>query len=234
MKLLDFFESIYIINLPERKDRRKLITQELKKHNIPLIPGQVEIFPAIRPENVAGFPSIGVRGCYLSHLQIIKQAKERGLKNVLIMEDDLEISSQLREYEENILKRLSQHDWGFVYLGHQLENLEKENNGLIIYNKPIVTAHFYGVNEIIFDRLIAFLELVQSRPPGHPDGGPMHVDGAFSTFRSQNPDVLTLVACPNLGRQKPSRSSLSEKWFESLPVIQQIAEVGRMIKRAFF
>lgn len=95
-------------------------------------------------------------------------------------------------------------------------------------------AHFYGVNGRVLDRLVAFLELVMSRPPGHPDGGPMHVDGAFSTFRQQNPDVLTLAASPSLGWQRSSRSDIaSNRWYDRTPVSRELVGLARRLSRGW-
>ncbi|WP_228056539.1 hypothetical protein [Microcoleus sp. LEGE 07076] len=60
MKLTEFFERTYVVNLPERQDRRRDITKELANAGISLAPNSVEIFPAIRPETAGEFPSIGV------------------------------------------------------------------------------------------------------------------------------------------------------------------------------
>lgn len=43
---------------------------ELKRIGIEA--ADVEVFPAIRPIDVLGFPSIGTLGCYLSHLAVLK------------------------------------------------------------------------------------------------------------------------------------------------------------------
>ncbi len=166
MELIDFFDCVYVVNLPDRKDRRKKIIQELNKVEIPLVPNKTEIFPAIRPSSAQGFPNAAVRGCFLSHLNIIKEAKRRKLANVLIMEDDLVISKDFKIAQNSIVQKLHQTNWGFVYLGHR-EKLEQTSQvTLQPWSQPIVTAHFYGINSVIFDRLIAFLEELQQRPPG--------------------------------------------------------------------
>ncbi|MCI5210545.1 MAG: hypothetical protein D3910_17540 [Candidatus Electrothrix sp. ATG2] len=71
-----YFGKIYVINLPERVDRRREVTAALKRIGISFAPGKVELFPAIRPTEAAGFPSPGVRGCFLSHLSVLKKAAE--------------------------------------------------------------------------------------------------------------------------------------------------------------
>lgn len=232
-KITDYFQRVYVVNLPERKDRRKLIVKELDEAGIPLTPHRVEIFPAIRPDEAGGFPSIGARGCFSSHVAILKQAKQQGLNNILIVEDDLEISAKFRTDQAVFIQQLCQQDWDFVYFGHVEEVGEKSPVALIPlpFSKGVMTTHFYAINGRVFDRLLRFLEELQQRPPGHPKGGPMHLDGAYSTFRSQNPDVVTLIATPNLGWQKSSRSDIyPNPWFDRLPGFRQLVGAARTSK----
>lgn len=227
MKIMDFFDRAYVVNLPERKDRRTIMVRELEKAGMPLTANKTEIFPAIRPDDAGEFPSLGAWGCFLSHLTILKQAKEDRLANVLIMEDDLTISEQFRTDREVLVEQLRQTDWDFVYFGHIEKTEETSPATLPPFFGPLQMTHFYGVNGKTFERLISFLEELQQRPGGHPDGGPMHLDGAYSTFRAQNPDVVTLIASPNLGWQRSSRSDIHSSWFDRVPVIKQLVAVAR-------
>jgi glycosyl transferase family 25 len=229
-KITDYFQRVYAVNLPERKDRRQLIVQELEEVGMPLTPHRVEIFPAIRPDEAGGFPSIGARGCFSSHLAILKQAKHQGLSNILIVEDDLEISAKFRTDQAVIVEQLRQQEWDFVYLGHVEKVEQKSPLALVPFSKGVMTTHFYAVNGRIFDRLVRFMEELQQRPPGHPDGGPMQIDGAYSTFRAQNPDVITLIASPNLGWQRSSRSDITPNWFDRIPGLRQLAGAARSSK----
>jgi Glycosyltransferase family 25 (LPS biosynthesis protein) len=245
MKIKNFFERIYVVNLPERTDRRRTIALELAKAGLPLTPNQIEIFPAIRPESAGEFPNIGARGCFLSHLAILKQAKQDCLSNILIVEDDLVISELFKQQEDALINQLQQTDWGFVYFGHSLKLESLKHQPLEFANKlaaanskvrlqpcseSFQTTHFYGVNGTVIDRLIGFLEEVQRRPAGHPDGGPMHVDGAYNHFREQNPDVLTLLAFPNLGTQQNSRSDITPSWRDRAPLVRDLVGVARLGK----
>jgi len=229
-KITDYFQGVYVVNLPERKDRRQLIVKELEQAGMPLTPHKVEIFPAIRPDEARGFPSIGARGCFSSHVAILKQAKHQGLSNILIVEDDLEISAKFTTDQAVILEQLCQQDWDFVYFGHVAKVKENSPVALVPFSEAVMTTHFYAVNGRIFDRLLRFLEELQHRPPGHPDGGPMHLDGAYSTFRSQNPDVVTLIASPNLGWQSSSLSDITPKWFDGVPGLRQLAGAAKTSK----
>jgi hypothetical protein len=229
--LLSFFDKIYIINLPERCDRRQKIQQELSLLGIAESHQQVAFFPAIKPTHAGDFPSIGARGCFLSHLEVLRQAKAENLNNVLIMEDDLAFSRRLIQQQGAIVGQLKNLNWDFVYFGHR-ENLASSPSGMFQeYSEALMLAHFLGVNQTAIAPLIYFLETILTRPSGHPEGGPMHVDGAYSTFRQQHPELITLIANPSLGFQRSSPSNIvGYKWFETLPVLTQMVRATREVK----
>lgn len=229
--LFTFFDKSYIINLPERLDRRQEMEQELKRFGLSESSSKIKFFPAIKPNEQGEFPSIGARGCFLSHLAILKEAKSQNFHNLLIMEDDLSFRNLLVEHQDAVTKELHRLSWDFAYLGHSL-NLEPK--GEIIFQEcsdEIRQSHFLAINGKIIEQLVDFLEELLKRPGGHPEGGPMHVDGAYSTFRKQNPSVITLIANPSLGFQRSSPSNVSGfKWFDSLPVFSQLATAVRQAK----
>ncbi len=230
--LSDYFSCTYVINLPERKDRRKAVTGELERAGMPFRRGSVEVFSAVRPKERLGFPNTGARGCFLSHLGVLQSALERNLSNVLIAEDDLMISPALSQSLDHIVDRLDSLPWGIVYFGHVEKSTEMGPPGLIPFDDPILTSYFYAVNGPIIPRLVEYLEQVQRRQPGDPLGGPMPVDGALTMFRQANSDVLTLIAQPPLGKQRPSRSSISCHWYERLPVVKQAADLAREVRES--
>jgi glycosyl transferase, family 25 len=228
MTIRDYFDSVQAINLRSRLDRRRQISRELARHGMPLEPGRVELFDAVRPDDAGGFTSIGARGCFLSHLGVLTQARAAGRARVLVIEDDLQITRRLARLAPSMIDRLRANDWGIVYFGHPIELPPETPTGLVAFDGPVGLTHFFGVNGTIFDRLIAFLEEILLRPPGHPDGGPMFPDAALTTFRARNPDVLTLLASPNLGWQRSSRTDLHDlRWFDRMPVVNRVVGVAR-------
>lgn len=228
--LLNFFEKSYIINLLERIDRREKMEQELKLLGS-VEPSRIVFFPAVKPADQGDFPSIGARGCFLSHLAVLKEAKRENLNNVLIMEDDLLFTRCLLKQQDEIVNELQSLEWDIVYPGHG-EHLAPSTEGIFqLYSQPLVLAHFVAFNRRTIAQLVDFLEEVLSRPPGHPDGGPMHVDGAYTTFRMQHPEVTTLIANPTLGLQRASPSNIAGyKWFETLPAFGQLLSRVRTVK----
>ena len=85
-------EKILYINLDYRTDRKQQFENEMK--NMGLI-DKVERFSAFRTE-------YGATGCGYSHLAVLKIAKERGYKNVLICEDDFEFLVNKETFEKQV------------------------------------------------------------------------------------------------------------------------------------
>jgi hypothetical protein len=56
----------------------------------------------------------------------------------------------------------------------------------------------------------------------------MHVDGAYSTFREQNPEIITCLAMPSWGFQRPSPSDIAERHvLDKVPGVSQLLGIGR-------
>jgi len=86
-----YIDKIFYINLDKREDRKKEIEDELTKYEL-----EGERYPGIYT------PHSGIVGCGYSHLNVLKIAKERGYKNVLILEDDFEFVVSKKELEESL------------------------------------------------------------------------------------------------------------------------------------
>ncbi len=233
MPLSELFDCTFIVNLPQRADRRRAVTKELRKAGIELAGGAVELFPAIRPKESAGFPSPGVRGCFLSHLAILKEARRRGLASILILEDDLVISPLVIASFERIRELVQQTWWDIIYFGHCEEPPANGALALVSFDGPIRTSHFYAINEPALSCLVDYLEYAQLREPGDPQGGPMHLDAALTMFRLANPDLVTLISAPNLGWQRPSSSDIHSNWFQQAPLFRNAYDIARGVRSLF-
>lgn len=228
MKFDAYFSHIRIISLVERKDRQHAMMRDLSRLGMKIGDGRCEFFPAFRPEQPAGFPSVGARGCFLSHLAIMQRAEAESWPNALIFEDDLSFSRQFFEVRDRLADGLKRREWGFIYWGHFVEQPGTKRPELVPFTGPVRTTHFYAVNGSVIPRLRRYLEQVLTRPPGDPKGGPMHVDGALTMFRDANPDVTTLLAVPSLGSQRSSRSDIApNSWFDRTPVLRDLATLAR-------
>jgi len=163
-------DKIFIINLDKRTDRWDKCVEQLKTYNIT----NYERFSAVQPElkNIdrslcSGFSQlndngvVGALGCKSSHLTILKKARDDGLNNVLILEDDFLLCKDFVNKYNNMVKDISEHKIyiNMLYLGFRplercletsIPNLKKVSNAL--------TTHAYIVNKDFLDNLIKEIE----------------------------------------------------------------------------
>jgi glycosyl transferase family 25 len=97
----------------------------------------------------------------------------------------------------------------------------------------VMLSHFMGVRGRAITEARDYLRGMLHRPRGSPDGGPMHVDGAYSWFRRAYPHRTTLVYDRALTCQRPSRTDVHDlRWFDQTPGAQPFVNLARNIKRA--
>lgn len=233
MSVTEYFQHIYVINLPTRPDRKQEMLAEFENIGLGRNHPIVEFFPAVRPESAGEFPSIGARGCFLSHLGVLRDAQEHGYERILILEDDLNFSRDFGMRINGILAKLHSQPWGLFYGGyaHVGQNSLPEELMHISSGEGIQQSHFIGVQAPAINQLINYFDLMLSRQGGDPLGGPMHVDGAYSWFRRHHPDLVTLVAVPELGYQRASKTDIHDLGvFDKLPLLKNVAAFVRRIK----
>lgn len=193
--------------------------------------GHVEFFPAVRATAVDDWPSLGARGCFLSHYTVLRQALERRLRNILVIEDDCEFAPIAEEFEHKIARTLRESPWDIVHLGHCEKPEVSGPPTLIRWDRPTRGAHLYAVELSALGPLVNYLGQVIQRPNGHPEGGPQHYDGALTMFRAQNKDLVTLIAAPSIAGQRGSRSDIHGRWFDRVPGLRAAANGVRRIIR---
>jgi glycosyl transferase family 25 len=148
-------DHIFFINLDYREDRLEEIEGEITKFELT---NKTERFPGIRVVDQ------GILGCTKSHLAVIKLAKERGYKNVLILEDDFEFVLSKDDFEKELTHFFDsgiEYDVCMISYILQIENPENE----IIEKCPNInrvleaqTASGYIVHSNYYDKLIELYE----------------------------------------------------------------------------
>lgn len=206
------FDRVYVINLPERSDRRKEVLAELQRvglmHDDPLI----HIWRAVRPTDRGDFRSIGARGCFLSHLGVLEDAIAQGLDRILIVEDDMDWTAQVLSPEFDATELL-EIDWQFVHGGNGRATSDRKA-GLRMRRIPptegLGLTHFIALRQPAIGLAACYLSAMLLRPGGSPEGGPMDVDGAYSWFRKDNSHIAAFLCEPSLAMQRSSRSDITD------------------------
>jgi glycosyl transferase family 25 len=232
--LFDHFKA-YLINLPERRDRLASATKELARAGWRIGDDGVELYPAQRVANRAGFQSSGIRGCFLSHVACLSSAARAG-RHALVLEDDIALTASFPGLMQQVLEFVTSSDWDFVYFGHEETGTipTAHSDAKAVHFRPwttdILTAHFYGVHSRALPGLLSHLSRAASGIEGDHEFGPMPLDGALNVFRRLNSDVRTFISDPKLGWQRPSRSDLMPRAFDSLHSLRPLVTILRELK----
>lgn len=127
--MYNFFHDIVCINLDISKDRRKHAQDIFDRLQIP-----AKFFTATKHKKG------GMYGCFDSHIQILKDAYDRNLNNILVFEDDfLPTNSYCKEYVENAINFMKTNDeWDIFHLGYSV--LKDDHHGF----STILNGKYYS------------------------------------------------------------------------------------------
>lgn len=135
-------EHVYYINLESRTDRRKHVESQLKS-----LGWNYERFNAVKANS-------GRVGCSLSHLTLLKMAKEKELPYIVIIEDDIHFTNipKFKSLHKHFIENVSDFD---VYLlaGNLRPPVEKITNNILKISISYTTTG-YIVKKHYYDTMI--------------------------------------------------------------------------------
>lgn len=145
MAIYDFFDDIVCINLDISKDRRRHAEHFFEKLQIP-----ARFFVA--QKHRLG----GMYGCFDSHIQIIQEAYDKGLNNLLVFEDDfLPTASYSEENMQEAISFMLSKQFHIFHLGYSvikdskdgissIFNAKRCNRNIVQYNPFCTQALCYS------------------------------------------------------------------------------------------
>ena len=199
----DYFEEIWCINLDTRTDRWISVQEEFISVGIL---DRVKRFSAIKHDD-------GRIGLIKSFLTIFKDVKKRGIKNVLIFEDDVQFINNPLENLERAIKSVGNIDWKLFYLGantHEKCVVFKPN---LILLKNAFSAHAIAYNYKIYDKIIDKFEKTNEIKSLED------INDVFFCNEIQNKNI-SLMVNPIIATQRASYSDL-EKRFVNYSYIEE-------------
>ena len=199
-----YIDKIIYINLEHRTDRRLEIEDELNSFGLPY-----ERFNAIAN------PGFGILGCGLSHLSVLKMARDNKWKNILIFEDDFMFLVDRDEFEKNINLLFDIEnpvDFDVCMLSYNIITSEPSEKYYFL-NKvlEVQTASGYIVNEKMYDKLI---ELYEWAMPLLGSTKQHWIYANDQIWKKLQPSANWYSFTTRLGKQRPSYSDNGESWCE--------------------
>jgi GR25 family glycosyltransferase involved in LPS biosynthesis len=171
MRLNEYFDHVYCLNLPECKERAEMTISRAQTFGIsftlfPAISGKLfgDIHPTFSSSKKTTITNPNYMACAMSHLSIYRHALTNGYKKILIIEDDLLFNKNMREIFDESVGEIP-NDWKLLYLAWipltddlMFWNYTIIDDGFIGKNvfkaKNLWSAMAYGIDSFMMEHLI--------------------------------------------------------------------------------
>lgn len=155
--LSNYFDKIYCINLNRRLDRWEKASALFNEYNF----DEVERFEAIDGKeldltNIPHNSSLlaGELGLLETNINLIKEAQEKNYKAVLIFEDDVVFTEEMKRLEEYMAELPS--DWDMLYIGgnHVYGAPPLQISEKVLKLNNTYTTHCIAIRNTLFEPII--------------------------------------------------------------------------------
>jgi glycosyl transferase, family 25 len=164
--------------------------------------------------------SAGAYGCLLSHLQVVRDARKRGLPSLLILEDDVQFDPSFSE-KFPVFMRGVPADWDMVLFGalHREDPVPVAEN--VVRIRKAYSTYAYVLRDSIFDAFIAA-----------NDGSSSQVDVTNGLLQSNH---NCYGFAPNLAwvesRYSPVQERMADHWYLRESVVLLGSQMDRILQR---
>lgn len=201
MKINEFFQEAFFINLDSRPERRNQFESEM--HRVELGNFVKRFSASVDATTLNPGDYNRHRACGKSHHNLIKYAKQNNLKNILIFEDDAYFYDEGGlsgiAIVENALDSLKNVEWDVFYLGGLIVdksiNLVSDNLGKV---NTVLTAHAWAINNCGYDKILQYVP---------------ETDSAIDGWVGQRSHIIKYIAYPLAVPQRQGASDLDAHGF---------------------
>lgn len=202
----DFFDSIHLINLPERRDRYWISTWELARYKLPY-----QVVRAVKHPD-------GRQGLYSTIRQIFEKAVASGAKRILVFEDDIKFLLDPEPLMDRCLQQLPE-NFDLLYLGCNLAARPRE-----FYSPNLIpVTRALSTHAVAYSR--ACMERILSMPYILP----------IDLFYAQTIQAAgrSFSVCPLLVSQHPGYSNIEKKNTDWTNVLDRrfLAQIDPLLKQ---
>jgi len=164
------FEKVFFINRDADAPRLRALKVRLQEL-------------AVEAERFAPVPDPSpARSCALTHAALVREARRRKLRSVLILEDDVVFHSRLADLWPDVAAQLASTEYDLLYL-YRWESPGDEWPCELVRASGTLCTHCYAVHGRYFDR---FVELVESNSHCPVDLVLRHAEGTATYATSVN------------------------------------------------
>ncbi|KAK0140483.1 Procollagen galactosyltransferase 2 [Merluccius polli] len=155
------FDEIYLINLKRRLDRRNRMLNTMASLGLhatlmDAVDGKalntsqlqalgIEMMPGYKDPYSGRVLTRGEIGCFLSHHSTWVQVVERGLRQILVLEDDVRFEPRFKRRLQAIMDDIdkTQLDWDLIYVGRKRMQVQQPERSIKDVNNLVVADYSY-------------------------------------------------------------------------------------------
>jgi len=197
---IDFVDQIYYINLAHRHDRKNQIESQINKLNLPS--EKITRIEAIKHQR-------GEIGCGLSHIKALKEAKDNNYDNIIILEDDFEITTNTSLFKKKLNYFYNKYmDYNICLLAGNIHRAKKMD--YTIYEAlDVQTTSGYIINKRFFITLIENLETATEKLLKGERKETAAIDVWWKKLQGENKKFYLFI--PKLGKQRAGYSDIENR-----------------------
>ena len=151
MKLFEAFDAVYVINLDSRPDRMMDFRQGLR--SLGMADHEIDQ-KIIRFSGVIPASGPGALGCTLSHLGIVREAKNAGYEKILVFEDDAIPYAEGIKHMNGVIEDLENENWDLYYLGYNSHHPLELHSKNSLSARDLFSTHAVAYRSSFFDKFI--------------------------------------------------------------------------------
>lgn len=199
--MINDFKHKFCINLDRRKDKWLEFESESKKNNIENVIrfSGVDGNPENLPHQFIRQPIVTNIDCTLSHLGILKYAKEKNLENIFVFEDDCVFVDDFNQKFNHYFTQIPT-DWDMIYLsGTHIYGMDSVSEN-IWRTFGTWTAHSYIMNKSVYDLYINLLSEL--------------TDVVDVIYQTQHTQIKAYIMLPHLTYQRAGLSDIQNTYVD--------------------
>ena len=195
--VLGAFDAAFLINADAEHARLKTASEELARIGIPF-----ERFPAITLCGQASPLPVGAMGATLSHCAIVKLAKERNLKNVLIFEDDVIFRADFAHWWGHLASTVQVLSYDLFYF-YDWQAKQTDHVPQCVKIAGTLCAHAYAVARPYYDTFLkAVLENLSTKA----------IDRTLLLTRAEKWAIVPNLIGQNAGKSTICNENRKRRW----------------------
>jgi hypothetical protein len=139
MKITDFFDKTFCVNLERRSDRWDECLNEFNKFGLTSVNRFIAVDGKGLPQITSGFVTPSRLALVLTNIKILEEAIKNNHNSILILEDDIEFNDQVIDMNDYF--EMLPEDWDMLYFGGN-HNAHMGIDPPIIINEKVCKLHY--------------------------------------------------------------------------------------------